>query len=268
VALGRFGGGDLAYASDLDVVFVHEGDGAAHDEAERVAAGLRLVLSGTTPANRVWELDADLRPEGRQGPLARSFGAWEAYLGRWAATWERQAYLRVRPVACNRQLGDRLVERISEAVHGVPFTDAHAREIRRMKARIERERIPPGEDPEFHLKLGKGSLSDVEFTVQLLQLRHGARGASTLAVLADLEVAGHVDPQDTAALAESYRFCERTRNRRYLVVGDGDSLPTRPEQMKHLARSLGTTAAELRDDYRRLTRRARRVVERVFYGAQ
>jgi [glutamine synthetase] adenylyltransferase / [glutamine synthetase]-adenylyl-L-tyrosine phosphorylase len=267
VALGRFGGADLGYASDLDVVFVHEGDGGAHDEAERMAAGVRRLLDGTTPAERVWEVDVDLRPEGRQGSLSRSIAAWDSYLERWAETWERQAYLRARFVAGDAELGGRLVERIGEAVHDRPFTEAHAREIRRMKARIERERIPRGEDPEFHLKLGKGTLSDVEFTVQLLQLRHGVRGASTLDVLRDLQSAGHVTSGDAAALAEAYRFCERTRNRRLLVAGPGDSLPSRPEQIQPLARSLGTTAAGLRDDFRRLTRRSRRVVEHVFYEA-
>jgi [glutamine synthetase] adenylyltransferase / [glutamine synthetase]-adenylyl-L-tyrosine phosphorylase len=267
LALGRFGGADLGYASDLDVVFVHEGGAGDHDEAERVAAGLRRIVNGATPAARVWTLDADLRPEGRQGPLSRSLDAWESYLGRWAETWERQAYLRARPVAGDADLGSRLVDRIDEAVHGQPFTDQHAREVRRMKARIERERMPPGEDPEFHLKLGKGTLSDVEFTVQLLQLQHGVRGAATLDALAELEAAGHIGQEDAAALDEAYRFCERTRNRLYLVAGPGDALPTRPEQLRHLARSLGTTGAGLRDEYRRLTRRARRVVERCFYGA-
>ena len=268
VALGRFGGADLGYASDLDVVFVHDGTGAStHDDAERVASGVRKVVNGTTPAGRVWALDADLRPEGRQGPLSRSLDAWTSYLERWAETWERQAYLRARWVAGDPDLGRRLVERIDAAVHDRPFTEQQARDIRRMKARIERERMPPGEDPEFHLKLGKGTLSDVEFTVQLLQLRHGVRGAATLEALAELEAAGHIGHDEAHALDEAYRFCERTRNRLYLVAGPGDALPTKTEQMRHLARSLGTSGWALRDEYRRLTRRARRVVERCFYGA-
>jgi [glutamine synthetase] adenylyltransferase / [glutamine synthetase]-adenylyl-L-tyrosine phosphorylase len=268
LALGRLGGASLGYASDLDIVFVHEGTTADdHEEADRVANGLLRFVGGSSPATRVWEVDADLRPEGRGGPLARSFGSWDGYLTRWAETWERLAYLRARAVAGDAGLGARLIERIDEAVHGSPITDDEVRSIRRMKARIERERIPSGEDPEFHLKLGRGSLSDVEFTVQLLQLQHGVRGSATLGALDELVERGALDPEEGLALAESYRFCERTRGRAHLVGAGGDSLPTRPEAMAHLARSLGVTAPGLREEYRRVTRRARRIVEHRFYGA-
>jgi [glutamine synthetase] adenylyltransferase / [glutamine synthetase]-adenylyl-L-tyrosine phosphorylase len=143
-----------------------------------------------------------------------------------------------------------------------------------MKARIERERIPLGEDPRFHLKLGRGSLSDVEFTVQLLQLQHGARHpairvTSTIETLHALRAAGLLDDGDTDALEEAYRFCERARNARFLLTGrPGDALPTDGQEATRLARLLGyelEPQARLRDDYRRVTRRARKVVERVFY---
>jgi [glutamine synthetase] adenylyltransferase / [glutamine synthetase]-adenylyl-L-tyrosine phosphorylase len=151
-----------------------------------------------------------------------------------------------------------------------PFTEDHEREIRRMKARIERERIPPSEDPEFHLKLGRGSLSDVEWTVQLLQLRTGIRVPSTRGALDALEADGAVASADAEVLREAYRFCEQARNRWWLVgsaPAAPDSLPVRSDDLLHLARSLGTTPSALRGDYRRVTRRARRVVERLFYGA-
>ena len=136
-----------------------------------------------------------------------------------------------------------------------------------MKARVERERVPSGEDPEFHLKLGPGSLSDVEWTVQLLQLRNGLRAEGTLDALGALAGAGAVNADDAAVLTEAYRFCEVARNRLYLVRGHaGDSLPSPGHHLTTLARSLGTTATDLREQYRRLTRRARRVTERLFYG--
>ena len=143
-----------------------------------------------------------------------------------------------------------------------------------MKARIERERIPPNEDPRFHLKLGRGSLSDVDFTVQLLQLQHGARhpevrATSTIDALHQLRAAGLLEAGDADALEEAYRFCEHTRNRWYLVRGaKSDALPTQIDQLARLARSLDTTSAELRERYRRVTRRARQVVQRVFYGQE
>jgi [glutamine synthetase] adenylyltransferase / [glutamine synthetase]-adenylyl-L-tyrosine phosphorylase len=264
LAFGRFGGGELGYASDLDVAFVH--DGADSAEADRVASGLLRLVGGDTPAERIWLVDADLRPEGRSGPLSRSREGWRRYLERWASTWERQAYLRARAVAGDRQLGQALVEEIQVAIGEQPFTAEQEREVRRMKARMEQERIAPGEDPDFHLKLGRGSLSDIEFTVQLLQLRHGVAGTATMAALGALVAAGHLPGSDADALRDAYRFCEGTRNRSYLVVGAGDALPTRPEQITPLARSLGFTPTELREEYRRVTRRARRVVEHRFYG--
>ena len=146
------------------------------------------------------------------------------------------------------------------------LSDDDVREIRRMKARIERERLPAGEDPQFHLKLGRGSLSDVEFCAQLLQLRHGVRATGIMAALAALVAAGALEEEDRAVLADAYRFCERTRNRWYLIKGSpGDSLP-QGEQLTRLARSLDTTPGDLREQYRRVTRRARQVVERLFYG--
>ena len=161
-----------------------------------------------------------------------------------------------------------------EFVWGKPLTEADVAAIRRMKARIERERISSREDPQFHLKLGRGSLSDIEWTVQLLQLRHHLPATSTAAaleILGDRDVLG---PRDLEALRDSYVFCERTRNRWHLVgalsggASPGDALPTQADQLSRLARSLGTTPSSLRDDYRRVTRRARRVVERAFYGIE
>jgi len=269
VAFGRFGAAELGYASDLDLAFVHDGtDPLAVLEADRLATGLLRFVGGGTPADRIWPVDTDLRPEGRSGPLTRSLDGWGGYLDRWASTWERQAYLRVRTVAGDRDLGERLVERIHAAVFARPLTAEEEREVRRMKVRIEQERIAPGEDPEFHLKLGRGSLSDIEFTVQLLQLRHGVAGARTLDALAALVEGGHLPDDEAEVLIEAHRFCEGARNRSFLVVGAGDALPARPEQATPLARSLGFTVTALREEYRRVTRRARRVVERRFYDQQ
>jgi glutamate-ammonia-ligase adenylyltransferase len=175
--------------------------------------------------------------------------------------------IRARTVAGDFDLGNRLLEELDEHVWGDGLTPDELLEIRRMKARIEGERIPPGEDPKFHLKLGRGSLSDVEFTAQMLQLQYGVRATGTVAALQALSTTGVLAEDDADQLYESYRFCERVRNRWYLVnSGPADSLPTQPEPLTWLARSLGTTASALRDDYRRVTRRARHVVERVFYG--
>ncbi len=268
VALGRFGGSELSYASDLDVVFVYDGTTATdYEEAMRLAMSLRRFLAGSTPTERIWEIDLDLRPEGTRGPLARSLDAYAAYFRRWALVWERQAMLRARPVAGDGVVAQRFMELLEEFVWAPGVSDDDVREIRRTKARVERERLPPGEDPEFHLKLGRGSLSDVEWTVQLAQLAAGVRGPSTMTALVALVGAGAVDGQDADVLATAYRCCETIRNRLFLVAGDAkDSLPPQGSTLLGwLARSLDTTPRELREEYRRATRRARRVVEHLFY---
>jgi len=268
VAMGRFGGAELSYASDLDLLFVY--DGSTADDfgaAEKLGESIVRFLAGTTPATQIYPVDLGLRPEGKDGPLARSLDGYATYYGRWAQTWERQALVRARVVAGDADVGRRFMEIVEPHVWTKPLSDDHVKEIRRIKARIERERIPHGEDPQFHLKLGRGSLSDIEFTAQLLQLQHGIRATGTIDALGRLEAAGALAPDDRAVLADAYRFCERTRNRWFLVKGaPGDSLPTRTEQMAALARSLGMTTTDLRETYRRVTRRSRNVMERVFYG--
>jgi len=272
VGMGRLGGAEMSYASDLDLLLVY--DGAGDLEGEAVAESLLHLMHGPSPAERVASIDLGLRPEGGQGRLARDLHGYATYFDRWAQTWERQALARARIVAGDRDLGERFMTVIDDFVWGRPLTDDEVADIRRMKARIERERIPAREDPQFHLKLGRGSLSDIEWTVQLLQLRHHIPEASTHTALEILGDRGGLLPADLVALRDAYRFCERTRNRWHLVGAlpgggtPGDALPTQADQLSHLSRSLGTTPSSLRDDYRRVTRRARRVVERVFYGIE
>lgn len=269
IAMGRLGGAELGYASDLDLLVVYEGDTPAdHAAAEGATEELFRFVQGATPAQGMYEMDAGLRPEGKQGLLARSVEGYRLYLEGYARTWERQALIRARPVAGDPELIARFQAMVEPWVWDAPVTQETVREIRRMKARVERERIPAGEDPLFHLKLGRGSLSDIEWTAQLLQLQHGIRSPGTLAALDALTEAGVLDPADRAILAEAYRVCDRFRNRAYLVRGaPTDSLPSAGPQLTHLARSFDLTSGELRDEYRRVTRRAREVMERLFYGA-
>ncbi|HYX44997.1 MAG TPA: putative nucleotidyltransferase substrate binding domain-containing protein, partial [Acidimicrobiales bacterium] len=268
IAMGRFGGAELSYASDLDVLFVY--DGTTPEDfgaAEKTAEALLRFVSGPSPAGQIYALDLGLRPEGKDGPLARSLDGYRAYYERWVQTWELQALVRARFVAGDADLGKRFLELVDPYVWRRELPEDDVREIRRMKARIERERIPPGEDPQFHLKLGRGSLSDIEWTAQLLQLQHHVQATGTMDALDALADAGVIGHDDHDVLADAYRFCERTRNRWFLIKGaPDDSLPSQPEQLGRLARSLDTSSTELRERYRRVTRRARWVVERLFYG--
>jgi glutamate-ammonia-ligase adenylyltransferase len=277
VGLGRLGGAELSYASDVDVLFVYDGDRAADfDEAERVATTLLAEIGEVTREGQTYTIDARLRPEGGQGPVARSLGGYARYYDEWSLTWERQALVKARFVAGDPDVGERFCELVDDVVYERPFSDADAREVRRMKARIERERLPPGEDPQFHLKLGRGSLSDVEFCVQLLQLQHGGtepalRVPGTIDALARLRDHELLADDDADALEAAYRFCEQARNALFLHTGrPADALPNDRAESECLARMLGyleRPRSSLRDDYRRVTRRARRVVERVFYEA-
>jgi glutamate-ammonia-ligase adenylyltransferase len=274
IGMGRLGGRELSYASDVDVLFVYDGETAADFQAaERTATALLREIGATTAEGQTFDIDARLRPEGNQGPLARSLDGYRQYYERWAQIWELQSLLRARPVAGDSALGARFVELIEPFVYRDPFPSDDAREIRRIKARVERERIPPGEDPEFHLKLGKGGLTDIEFTVQLLQLGHGAahpevREPSTTGALHRLASHGILEADDATVLLEAYRFCERARNACYLVTGTArDALPAGADGLR-LGRLLGYVhrpEAQVRDEFRRVTRRARKVVDRVFY---
>lgn len=267
IALGRFGGGELSYASDLDVLFVYEGTDAM--EANRLATGLMRFISGSMPAERIFEIDLDLRPEGKAGVVARELDAYRNYWRESAQTWERLAMVRARPVAGDMDLGRHLLDVLEVDVWGDGLNQEELREIRRVKARVENERIPANEDPQFHLKLGRGSLSDIEFSAQTLQLIHGVRATGTIDALRDLTVSGVLSYEDAGILTDSYRFCEMVRNRLTLVLSKPtDALPTKSEELTWLARSLDRTPSDLRDDYRRVTRRARKVVERVFYGQE
>ncbi len=278
IGMGRYGGRDLSYASDLDVLFAYEGDGPSdYHEAERVAEQLLTEIGERTPDGRIFAIDAALRPEGKQGSLTRSLAGYRNYWERWGLTWEFQSLIKARPAAGDLELGRRFCDLARPFVYRDPFPDDSVQEVRRMKVRIEQERIPPGEDPQFHLKLGRGSLSDIEFTVQLLQLLHGAhheslRTPETMIALDVLDAIGLLEPADADALRESFALCSAARNARFLVTdSERESLPSDVGEAERVARLLGYVdrpQATLRDDYRRLTRHARLVVERVFYGRE
>ncbi|MGW4646677.1 bifunctional [glutamine synthetase] adenylyltransferase/[glutamine synthetase]-adenylyl-L-tyrosine phosphorylase [Kitasatospora sp. NPDC004289] len=280
IAMGRFGGREMGYGSDADVLFVHEPRlGALEHDAAKAAQSvvhqLRTLL-GAPSTEPPLLVDADLRPEGRQGPLVRTLASYEAYYRRWSHVWEAQALLRAEPVAGDAELGERfraLIDPLRYPGGGVPEKDLL--EIRRIKARIEAERLPRGADPTTHTKIGRGGLADVEWTVQLLQLLHGhrvpaLRTTRTRAALAAAEAAGLLAAEDAAVLDAAWVLASRVRGAVMLVRGrPGDSFPADARELAGVARYLGYGSGhtgEMVDDYRRTTRRARSVVERLFYG--
>lgn len=290
IGMGRFGGNELSYGSDADVLFVHEPrEGVDEQEAFRAAnevvAEMRRLLQ-LPASDPPLLIDADLRPEGRNGPLVRTLASYAAYYRRWSLVWESQALLRAEPMAGDAELGARFIELIDPLRYPAEGLGEEAvREIRRLKARMETERLPRGADPTLHVKLGRGGLSDVEWTVQLLQMRHGwaepgLRTPRTREALAAAHAAGLISTEDAQILDDAWVLATRVRNGVMLVRGrPGDTFPSDGRELNAVSRYLGygngTTArqahtgysGEMVDDYRRATRRARAVVEELFYGA-
>ncbi len=281
IGMGRLGGAELGYGSDADVLFVCEpANGASDHDAVRyataVAEAVRKRLAAPSP-DPALVVDADLRPEGRSGPLVRTLESYRSYYARWSEKWEAQALLRASAVAGDADLGRRFLHMADPIRYPAEGIDAAVvTEIRRIKARVDAERLPRGADRTTHTKLGLGGLADVEWTVQLLQLQHAGdipelRTTSTLEGLLEASEADLISADDAAALAAGWTMATRARNAVMLVKGKpGDQLPRSGRELAAVASALGYPAGGdpgvFLDDYRRTTRRARAVVERVFYG--
>src|SRR4051812_11599030 len=281
IGMGRLGGGEMGYGSDADVLFVHRAhagtdEGTAAAAANSVAHNLRRLLGEPAP-DPAFDVDADLRPEGKKGALVRSLDAFRQYYERWVDVWEVQALLRAVPVAGDEDLGREFVALIDPLRYPDGGLSAEqVAEIRRIKARVERERLPRGADPATHTKLGRGGLADVEWTVQLLQLEHAAEDADlrvpeTIDALAVLAKGGLLTAEQGNALQAAWELATRARNAIFLVRGrPSDQLPRPGLELAGVARACGygpdMDPGQFVDDYRRTTRHARGVVEQVFYG--
>ena len=277
IALGKTGGRELNYVSDVDVVFVAEPvdpsdtEGAALSSATRVAAALMRICH-----QAAWEVDAALRPEGKAGALVRTVAGHESYYRQWASTWEFQALLKMRPVAGDPDLGRAYVDTLWPLVWKAGDRPGFVGEVQAMRRRVEAN-IPPAQ-AERELKLGRGGLRDVEFAVQLLQMVHGRvdptlRVGGTLPALMALSAGGYVGRDDAATLIASYRFLRTVEHRLQLLrLRRTHLLPTDEQQLRWLARSLGYkpdargTAVDVLDAELSLhTREVRRLHEKLFY---
>jgi glutamate-ammonia-ligase adenylyltransferase len=278
IGMGRLGGAELGYGSDADVMFVCEpapgvDDSRAMRWSTTVAEQVRTLL-GTPSVDPPLEVDANLRPEGRQGPLVRTLASYEAYYAQWAQAWEIQALLRAHSVAGDADLGQRFLLLADKTRYPPDGVSAEAvQEIRRMKARVEAERLPRGADPNTHTKLGRGGLADIEWTVQLVQLRHAheipaLHNTSTLQSLDVIAEADLVPADDVDLLRQAWLTATRARNALVLVRGKAtDQLPGPGRQLNAVAVAAGwptDDGSEFLDNYLRVTRRAKAVVRKVF----
>ncbi|MCV7102184.1 bifunctional [glutamine synthetase] adenylyltransferase/[glutamine synthetase]-adenylyl-L-tyrosine phosphorylase [Mycobacterium palustre] len=278
IGMGRLGGAELGYGSDADVMFVCEPASGADDAqavrwATSIAEQVRALL-GTPSVDPPLEVDANLRPEGRNGPLVRTLGSYAAYYSQWAQPWEIQALLRAHAVAGDAELGQRFLLMADQTRYPPDGVSAEAvREIRRMKARVEAERLPRGADPNTHTKLGRGGLADIEWTVQLMQLRHAhevpaLHNTSTLDSLDAIASAGLVPIDEVDLLRQAWLTATRARNALVLVRGKPtDQLPGPGRQLNAVAVAAGWPTDDggaFLDNYLRVTRRAKAVVRKVF----
>jgi glutamate-ammonia-ligase adenylyltransferase len=278
IGMGRLGGGELGYGSDADVMFVCEPNvGIEESRAVKwsvsIAEQVRALL-GTPSADPPLEVDANLRPEGRQGPLVRTLASYEAYYDQWAQPWEIQALLRAHRVAGDLELGHRFLLMVDKTRYPAGGVSAEAvQEIRRIKARVDAERLPRGADPNTHTKLGRGGLADIEWTVQLLQLRFADKipalhNTSTLQTLNAIGAAELLAEGDVDQLRQAWLTATRARNALVLVRGKPtDQLPGPGRQLNAVALASGWAngdGGEFLDNYLRVTRRAKAVVRKVF----
>lgn len=280
ILMGRLGGYEAAYGSDADVMFVHDPlEGAEPEKAAAAALAVAQNMRKTLAAagdDPPLELDAELRPEGKNGSLVRSFESYRSYYDKWSAVWEAQALLRARAT-----IGDSaLCERFTDLINPLRWPDGGAtapevREIRRIKARVDAERLPRGANPNTHLKLGRGGLADVEWTVQLLQMQHAyavpdMRTTGTIAALRGAVDADLMATDDADSLEAAWRMVSRIRNAVVLMrAKPAESMVEDAAERAGVAHLLGYGAdgsEELVDDYLRITRQARRVVEQTFYA--
>ncbi|MCX6501180.1 MAG: bifunctional [glutamine synthetase] adenylyltransferase/[glutamine synthetase]-adenylyl-L-tyrosine phosphorylase [Microbacterium sp.] len=276
IAMGRFGGRELGFGSDADVLYVYRPNGVDPERAHQLSLQLVAGLRQHSEDQRVpLDLDADLRPEGRNGPLVRSLEAYEEYYSRWSLSWEAQALLRARGVAGSVKLIGAFTELADRVRYPEAADPQGIREIKRIKARVESERLPQGVDPARHLKLGPGGLSDVEWLVQSLQLQHayavpGMRTTSTLGALTAARDAGLVPEAAATRLAEAWHLASRLRSANTLLSAQtSDVLPTDRQRLDGIGRLLEypeRSATRVEEDWMGTARRARRVFEKLFYG--
>jgi [glutamine synthetase] adenylyltransferase / [glutamine synthetase]-adenylyl-L-tyrosine phosphorylase len=275
VAMGRFGGEELDFASDADLMFTYRPLETPNEIAQKKAEEVvRLLGKYSKDQQLEFEMDLGLRPEGKNGPVARSMDSYTAYYARWSDAWENQALLRARVIYGSNQLVSDFTELANKYRYPENLDVRVVTEIRRIKARVENERLPMGADPKRHLKLGRGTLSDVEWLVQLLQLKYGnqhrsIRTPKTLEALDNLVAEKLLEPSDARVLKESWILCSKLRATIVLCFGKrNDLLPTARNDIQAIGRSMGyprSLATEIEESYLAHTRRARLVFERVFF---
>ncbi|MBI4007096.1 MAG: bifunctional [glutamate--ammonia ligase]-adenylyl-L-tyrosine phosphorylase/[glutamate--ammonia-ligase] adenylyltransferase [Planctomycetes bacterium] len=287
VALGKLGGAELNYSSDIDITFVHSPEGAEetnppkadmHQFYNKLAELVVKILNMNTEEGHVFRVDTRLRPEGEAGPLARSITSYENHYLSYGETWERQALIKARPVAGNVYLGEVFTNTVAPFVYRKFLTVSEINDIKRLKRRIEKVVDRRGETY-VEVKSGYGGIRDVEFTVQFLQLFYGGqypriRHYNTLHALRLLEEAKCIEPAERNILEESYIFMRKVEHRLQTMHElQVHKFSESDEEQRKLALRLGFVDTEgssalqkFRDEYNKHTRAARSILEKRFHN--
>ncbi|MDE0484378.1 MAG: hypothetical protein OXI67_17495 [Candidatus Poribacteria bacterium] len=282
IGMGKFGGYELNFSSDIDLIFVYSDEGQTDegiDNSEyyaRLCEFLIKAMSEVTVEGYVFRVDIRLRPESSAGVIIRSMESYESYYEGWGDLWERQALIKARPVAGDMAFGDEFIRMIQPFVYqryldGVTLNEIKA-DIRTTKARIEERLVGEKADLEKHVKLGPGAIRDIEFTVQCLQMIHGGKRKSlcsqnTLETLEALKANELLDAEDADALSNAYRFLRRVENSIQIEADQQRySVPAKEEEEIQLARRLKYHDAPLetfRQDYQTHKAHVRKLFEKV-----
>jgi len=270
IALGKLGGKELNYSSDIDLIFVCKDEPL--EVSHKLGEFINSALSNNMQNGHLFRVDLRLRPEGRFGTLVRTLESYKTYYESWAEPWELQALLKSRYIAGNVALGRAFEEMIVPYVYRRTLPDGFADEIRANKRKIERKAEKLGESL-TNVKTGVGGIRDIEFTVQVLQLELGGRdpavrNGNTLRALSGLHQAGALSEREAGELSEDYAFL-RTVEHRLQILYDLQTqmIPVDTHERTLLARRLGyLNVDEFDDDYRHRTKRVRGHCNRLFYG--
>jgi glutamate-ammonia-ligase adenylyltransferase len=278
LGMGKLGGGELNYSSDVDLVYVYERD-AEHDGRTsrewyvRLAEELTRALGEVTAEGRCMRVDLRLRPGGGEGPLAVSLAAALSYYETWGETWERAVWLKARPIAGDLALGERLAEELDPFIHRRYLDFGTLEDLHVMKQKVDASLRGPAARAR-DVKLGWGGIREVEFFVQAQQLIHVGKDArladrSTLGALARLAEHGYVEPARAAALADAYRFLRDVEHKIQIVhERQTHQIPDDPAELTALARRLGLAdVAAFRALHGRHTGVVHEAFEALFAGA-
>ena len=291
IGMGKLGGGELNFSSDVDVIFFyeqdegessggHKGKTSPREFFTHVGEKIIQAMGRVTEDGFMFRIDLRLRPMGASGPLVQSLGSAMTYYESWGQCWERSALIKARPVAGEHRLGSQFLKEIEPFIYRRYLDYTTVDELRHMKMRIENELLT-ADGKERNIKLGYGGIREIEFFTQAMQLVNGGyeprlRGPNTLRALTELAQFGFIAERDREKLSDAYRFLRQVEHKVQIVQeAHAHSIPESNEEERALARRLGYRRKGKKDerslfwqDHRRHTTAVRTIFDRLFYSAQ